>query len=175
MRRTLVLLVAASLLAVSCGDDTPDEAEFRIQTDPVMPGGDETTSFSATGEAVDEGMLCPDGASTWVQTLHADTGLPESPADPPRDGEVVWVEHRLTCADGSGDFVLRADALVDFAELDSAIATGDPLSEHPLSVIEGSGDYVELDVDGTREWSVVTPGGVDDGFYEVFTGTLSLG
>jgi hypothetical protein len=167
-----VLLAALALLAASCGnDDSPTEAAFVIETDPEMAAG--VTDFSASGEAVEEAMLCADGEAAWVQTLHADTGEPESRANPPRDGEVLWVEMRFTCGDGSGDFVLRADATVDFAELDSVIATGEMSSDHPLSMIEGTGDYADLRVEGTRQFSIATPGQIEDSFYEVYTGTLT--
>jgi hypothetical protein len=159
--------------ATSCGDDTATEAEFVIETDPAMPG--EPTGFSATGAAVDEELLCPDGDAAWVQTLHADTGLPETPADPPRDGETLWVETLFTCSDGTGDFTLRAVAVVDEAELEESLETGEPIGPHPVSAVAGTGDYGELEVEGSREWVAVTPGVFEDGFSEVFSGTLTDG
>ena len=172
MRRTMLLL-AAAVLATSCSNEAPSEAAFAIETEPAMPG--EPTGFTATGEAVAEELLCLSGDAAWTQTLHADTGLPETPENPPRDGETLWVETRFTCSDGNGDFTLRAEAVVDFAELDESFATGEPLGPHPISAIAGTGDYGNLEVDGSREWVPVTPGDFDDGFTEIFSGTLTRG
>lgn len=173
MRRSLIVIAAASLLTISCGDDTVTEAEFVIETEPAMPG--EPTRFSASSEAVDEELLCTDGDAAWTQTLHADTGLPETEADPPRDGETLWVETQSTCDDGTGEFTLRAIAVVDFAELEESLETGEPIGPHPVSATVGDGDYVGIEVDGSREWVLVTPAAFDDGVYEVFSGTLTSG
>lgn len=177
MRATRYLLAVLAVVgAASCGDDADDSAEaaFRIENSVAGRPG-EPTSFTATGDAVDDGMLCADGEWAWLQTLHADTGLPESPERPLREGEILWVEFRFTCADGTGDFVLRADATVDNAELESVLQTGEMSSHHPLSIIEGTGNYDQLQVEGSRQWSVTTPGGPDFGVYDVFSGTMTRG
>ena len=166
MRGTFVLLAAASLLVASCGSDDTTEAAFVIEADPHSPM-EPVTGFTASGEAVEEGMLCDAGEVTWMQTLHADTGLPESP-----DGEVLWVEFEVTCADGSGSLVLRADATVDFAELETVIANAEMSNDHPLSMLSGTGDYADASVVGVRQWSVATPGDIENSYYDRFTGTL---
>lgn len=160
------------LLVASCGDDATTEAAFVIETDPAIPTG--SFGFSATGPAVDEGLLCADGDDAWVQTLHADTGLPESAQDPPTV-KCCGRTPEFTCADGHGDFVLRADAMVDFAELDDVIATGQMSSEHLLSMTDGTGKHVDVVVEGVRQFTIATPGDVDGGFSDVHTGTLTRG
>ncbi len=173
MRRTFVLVAAVSLIVASCGgDDTTTEAAFVIVADPHSPAVP-VTGFTASGEAVEQGMLCAAGEVAWMQTLHADTGLPESPDDPPQDGDVLWVEFEATCADGSGSLVLRAEATVDFAELDAVISSAEMSSDHPLSMLAGTGDYADASVVGVRQWSVATPGDIEGSYYDVFTGTLS--
>jgi hypothetical protein len=164
-------LVATAVIVAGCGggDDSQD-VDFRIETDPAMPG--QATSFTATGGAVDEDILCPSGDAVWGETLHADTGLPET--EPPQDGDVMWVETSFTCADDSGDFTVRAEVIVDSAALQTSIESGEFLDAGSLSLLSGSGEYQGMTVAGNRRAAVVTPGGFDDGVYEVFSGTLTI-
>lgn len=131
----------------------------------------QATGFTATGEAVDEGLLCPEGDATWGDTLHATTGLPET--EPPEDGDVMWVETTFACADDSGQFTLRAELTVNAAALEAAVDTGATLEAGSLSLQTSDGDYLNMTVQGKRQAAVVTAGGFDDGAYEVFSGTLT--
>lgn len=162
-------LMAALLL--SCGGGNDSAMEFRIETAPAMPG--ETTGFVATGAAVDQSSLCASGEASWGETLHAETGEPETA--PPQDGDVMWVHTTFTCDDGTGELTLRAEVTVDNAALEQSIVTGDPLDAGSLSLLAATGDYEDASVTGTRTGTVVTAGGFDDGVTEVFEGTLTLG
>ena len=172
MRQLLLIIAIAALVAVSCGgDDETSAAEFQIERDLFG----ETTDFSATGAAVDDGLLCPAGESVYLQTLYSETGIPETETTPPEQGDVMWVEVEFTCADDSGDFILRAEVTVDDEDLDAAIASGELSSGAPLTVLSGSGDYEDLVVDGVRQVQVATPGTVEDGVSDVYSGTLTNG
>lgn len=173
MRCSLVLVAAAALLAASCGGSETTEATFLIEGQPHSPE-QPVTGFTASGQAVEEGMLCETGDLTWTQTLHADTGLPETPEDPPRDGEVLWVDFEVSCGDGTGDFLLRVDATVDFAELDSIVETAAMSTDHPFAMLEGKGDYADVTADGMRSWSFETAGDFES-YYDVFSGTMRRG
>ncbi len=37
-----------------------------------------------------------------------------------------------------------------------------------------SGDYADLEIEGIRQFGVMTAGNPDDGFYDVFTGTMTF-
>lgn len=171
MRRPLLLTAAVGIFVISCGDDdTSATMEFTIET-TTTPGAGPV--FTATGPAVDEARLCAEGRAEPRQTVYADTGLPESAENPPQDGDVLWVTFDFTCSDGSGDFALRSEATVDTAELESVIQTGEPISAHPFSLLEGMDSYENAEMEGVRQFKVVTPGGFDDGVIDIFTGTIT--
>ena len=158
------------LVLVSCGGDEASEpAAFAIET-TTLPGA--RPVFTATGSAIDEGLLCGAGTAQPRQTLCADTGLPESADDPPQDGDVLWVTFDFTCDDGSGTFALRTEATVDTAGLQTVIEDGELSSSAPFSLLEGTGAYEDVEMSGVRQFTVVTAGGFDDGVIDIFTGTL---
>lgn len=177
MHRQLFTLIVAvmSVLAVSCGDnDDVTEGGFRIETDPAASWAD-TTGFVASGTAVDDGLLCRTGELTYVHTLHAATGEPETPETPPEDGDVMWVDKSFACDDGSGMFILRAELTVDVAAVEAAVGSGELHDSGSLTVTSGEDDYADITVEGTRQIAVVTAGTFDDGVHEVFSGTLTAG
>jgi hypothetical protein len=177
MQRSLLLTAAVALVLLSCGDDdstgsddSTDSLEFTIEATTAPGSG---PAFTATGPAVEGGMLCADGDATPRPTLYADTGLPETVEDPPQDGDVLWVTFDFTCSDGSGDFALQTEVTVDSEDLESVIQTGEYSSAEPFSLVEGTGSYQDVQMNGERQFAVVTVGGFDDGVVDLFTGTMN--
>jgi hypothetical protein len=177
VRRSLLLTAAVALVALSCGDDDSSGSDgatelmdFTIEA-TTTPGSGPV--FTATGTAVEEGALCADGDAVPRPTLYADTGLPESPEDPPEEGDVLWVTFDFSCADGSGDFALQTEVIVDNEDLQSVIETGEYSSAEPFSLLEGTGSYEDVQMDGERQFTVVTPGGFEDGVVDRFTGKMN--
>lgn len=168
--RTLAAFATTSVLVVACaGDDGPGAAAFVIETAAAMPGA--PTTFTATGAAVDQGLLCASGDAAWLRSLDAEDGQPLS--EQTQDGDVIWVESRFTCEDGSGEFTLRAVATADDEELRAIVETGQDSAEHPLTWRGGTGNYSDIAVDGVRTWTVARAGSFDDGVRETFSGTLA--
>lgn len=133
----LILGVALALLAASCGDDA---------LDPVVIIDMESTEaqpWTATGELVEAGLICPSGDRENLYLTYPD-GSPMpldemislfeeawaaggSPEDVARIGTEEYV-----CNDGSGTFTM------------TEIVTGDPSDPMTGQVIRGSGAYVMM-------------------------------
>ena len=138
--------------------ETLEGAELTITTlEGVGPDYGQGT-FTATGEAVDQGMVCTAGEAAFV-TMTDGAGEPP-PWDP--DPVDLLVDWEFTCDDGSGAFMMRI-AQPAYVEEDIEMAqTGVVMGEgeETWEIISGTDAYTSLTGEGTRTW------------YEVEIGTL---
>jgi hypothetical protein len=167
------LFVGVLLFATSCSGGAPDASvEFDIEPLPGQP-------WTASGDLVDAGLLCPEGSRRHVALLDSD-GTP-LPADVffRRVGEAfeqsaeaggrfetdLLNEQEWTCADGSGSFTL----------LETIGESGE------WRVVSGLGAYAGMTGEGTHSlvWAPAPSGPDDPPEGEVvgarFTGTVQLG
>jgi hypothetical protein len=104
----------------------------------VFDRSSETSTWTATGEAIDNGLLCP-AATGDLQGFEDENGnvrRPDEIGGLYEAGEPfvnVPVE-LMTCDDGSGEFALRL-----FNEIDPAIENGPPLVASTWTITGGSG------------------------------------
>lgn len=160
LRRLLMLLAALCLFVAACGST----GELGVEIEVLGPEPGAASEFTATGEAVDQGVVCGSGNAQWIGTFYADTGEPETGAPP--DGSVLWVDYEFTCEGGS--FVLRSEAAVDNAMVEAGLESGEPMEGGSFSVLSGTGEFEGLAAEGTRMMQFLTAGGVRD----VFTGEV---
>ncbi len=118
----MLFVVGMVALVAACSGDSSGEVTIENIVFEDGSGG----SFTATGSAI-----CDAG-----DVLTQDFDISET---------LWWYEDRYTCADGSGAFVLRGELPGPDTE-----AEGDP---EPLdgtwTILDGSGDYVNLEGSGT--------------------------
>jgi hypothetical protein len=170
MRRSLAVLTAAVVLGslVGCdsdpgdagpvdvslssesGDPIPFEALFSLvgPFDPV--DGEVTASFTASGAAVDDGLLCESGTATDDGSLGNNSRVLG-----------LWA---MECDDGSGSFTL---------ELVSGVwweSNGGSRFEYEWEVKEGSGDY-----GGMSGWGTGTADCGGDECRDEYEGTIQWG
>ena len=108
MLRRFTFLVALLTLAVACssGSDSGD-----IAFEYILDLPSETSVWTASGEVIDSGLLCPT-AQGIIEGLEDENGNPRTPADVGALFEAsepfvsVSVE-LMTCDDDSGEFTLR--------------------------------------------------------------------
>jgi hypothetical protein len=112
------------------------------------------SSFSASGPAVDAGIICPSGYTISVTpSVHSDKSKTVSKM-------FVRVYELFTCDDGSGTFTLRYRMPKDF---DSDSARG------KWKIIKGTGNYYKLRGNGNL---VGIPSGI--GLFVDFTGRIHI-
>ena len=142
--RRFVILLSLLLLVVGCssGSDSGDIGFTHVFDMPT-----ETSVWTATGEAIDNDLLCP-AATGVIEGFEDEDGevrRPEEIGALYEAGEPfvnVSVE-LLTCDDGSGDFTLRF-----INELDPAISDGPPVVASTWTITGGTGyDTTEGDGD----------------------------
>ena len=105
MRRSFFVAAIAALmliLAVAPAAATPPtDVEFEVETSFGTGGG----PFTASGPAVDAGLMCPEGETTlefWMIV-----GFKSSP------GMNFQVIKKFACDDGSGDFLVKLQVRSD--------------------------------------------------------------
>jgi hypothetical protein len=159
MRRRFLPLIAAIVLAGCSGSS--NDITLTLEPVPAQP-------WSAVGDLVDAGDLCPDGRRRLVgmldrsgETLEpmvfferlfeaADASSSGKAVDPDILSEMEW-----TCTDGSGSFTLR-----------------ETFGEGEWTVVGGTGAYAGLTGSGTGDWET-GPNGDLVGI--TMTGELSFG
>lgn len=159
--RRLLAVVVAGLVVGSCASEGPLDVELEVLGSE--PGA--ASTFTATGAAVDEGVICGSGVARWVGTFYADTGLPETGS--PEDGAVLWVDYEFICDEGS--FVLRSEATVDNAMVEAGLESGEAMVGGVFTVVSGTAAYEDLAGEGDRTMQFPSEGGVRD----VFTGDVT--
>ena len=140
LRRPATLLASLLLLAVGCSSSSESG---EITFEHVFDVPTETSAWSATGEAIDDELLCPE-ATGIIQGFEDEDGAVQRPEEIGAFYEAgepfvnVSVEF-MTCNDGSGTFTLRI-----INEIDPAITEGVPVVESTWSITGGSGyDTIE--------------------------------
>jgi len=178
MQAGVVTIVAiVGLLLAGCGDDD-DSADSTMTSEEVttttadlsIAGSDVTIEvleeedpggegpFTASGEAVDEGVICDAGQGMIAQIVDADTG--QGPPFPD-DLENLLVDWAFTCDDGSGQFTLQ---LTQLAHDDPGTTEGRPVGEvidegATWEALSGTGGYAALSGEGTLTWEILNPSG----------------
>ena len=144
-RRSATLVCLLMLIAGCSSSSTSGDIAFEHVFD--MPT--ETSVWTATGEAIDNNLLCPAATGVSQGFEDADGGV----RMPPDIGALyeagdpfvnVSVE-ALTCDDGSGDFTLR---LIN--EIDPSITDGVPVVASSWTITGGTG-YDTTTGDGDNE------------------------
>ena len=145
MRKPLIVLgVLLVLLAVSmtpAGAKKPLEVDFEVTTFFAPPGELATGFFTASGDAVNEGVMCPGGDKIDI--------APEKWAGNPDkviNGQVLT---EFTCGEGgphAGDtFVIK---------MQLHIPAGSPTWTVNWTVMDGTGAFADLHGSGRGEGSV---------------------
>ncbi len=146
MRRVAGLAVALLMVAlVGCSSYDSMAVEFTLNDFrfDLMP-------FSASGVAVDEGVVCESGTmesdhfeSPEGETFTSEEGAARFEAARADEGVMEWYRvDEFVCDDGSGTFTMRVHSRFDFAK---------PVSEQDLPTWEiesGTGDHAALSGSG---------------------------
>lgn len=153
MRKRLIsatLLAAAMVLpASSAGATPPSDVMFEVPTVIPDDGGPTFGPFTATGPAVDAGLMCPSGETTDVFGK-ASGGTPQ--------GINFQAVKLFECDDGSGAFVVKLQVRLD--------RKGDNFQ---WVVLDGFGAYEQLRGAGD---GVGFP--LPDGVFDVYQGEVHL-
>lgn len=129
-RRLAITAVSALLLltgAVPAGAVPP--ADVAIEADSLFAG---TGTFTASGQAVDDGLICATGDTFDVEVTASGNG---------NWGYNLKVVKKFTCDDVSGSFLVRLQAKVFYA--------GPLMSSFNWVVIGGDGAYTGLHGSGS--------------------------
>lgn len=111
--RTTVL----GLLLMSVAGCSSSALSGPIEFVHTFDGPSETSEWLATGEAIDEGLLCP-SATGFLDAFEDENGNARTPEelDDLNHGSVTFVSvsvEEMVCDDGSGNFALRIINQVD--------------------------------------------------------------
>lgn len=154
-KRVLAALVVVLALAATgslvWAASPPVDVHFEVLT-TIPPGGGPTPGpFTATGPAVDEGIVCPDGVTTDVfgkaSGFQSQTG-----------GVNIQVVKLFMCDDGSGEFLVKLQVRID--------KKGDNFN---WNILGGTGDYEKLH--GTGK-GIGLP--IPDGVLDVYEGAAHI-
>ncbi len=132
LRRLVVLAVAlavAMAMALPAGATPP--SAVTIEVDTLFAG---TGTFTATGPAVDDGVVCATGETFDVFGKVSGMG---------KKGVNIQVVKEFTCDDDSGSFFVKLQVKVFFA--------GPVLSSFNWVVTEGDGAYEDLHGSGSGD------------------------
>jgi len=166
LRRSLTLPAGLLLLVAGCSSSS-DSGEIAFEHVFDMPT--ENSVWTATGEAIDNDLLCQ-AATGVVQGFEDADGAVQTPEQIVAAYEAgepfvnVAVES-MTCEDGSGAFTLRFHN-----EIDPAITDGVPVVASTWTITGGSG-YDTTEGDGNGE----LPEEQGQGSVQNATGTISTG
>lgn len=152
------------LLVVGCSSSS-DSGDIAFDHVFDMPTG--TSVFTATGEAIDNDLLCSaaTGALEGFEDENGAVRMPEDLGALHEAGEPfvnVSVE-LLTCDDDSGEFTLRF-----VNEIDPSISDGEPVTAVTWTITGGSG-YDTISGDGDSD----IPHTSGDSFFYNGTGTIA--
>jgi hypothetical protein len=121
---TLLLLLVISVASVGA-TSPPTDVEFVADIDFSGGVGSSFGPFTASGPAVDEGLMCESGMATAMSSkvsgAQSNTGFN------------VQVTYAFTCDDGSGEFFIKLQVRID--------QKGDNFN---WVVVGGNGDYEKL-------------------------------
>ena len=138
---TLILLLALAVVPAAASSP-PSDISFDVPTTIPTEEGPSFGPFTATGPAVDEGVVCPTGNT--VDVFGKASGFNS------RTGTNLQVVKLFTCDDGSGEFFVKLQVRID--------AKGDNFN---WNIIGGTGAYEKLHGTGSGV-GLYFPGGVLD-------------
>lgn len=124
MRKIFVALAVLATVVVPAGQASatpPADVTFVVETG----FGEDPAPFSASGDAVDQGLICAGG--TVVNATGRGTGFT-------RLGLNFHGIKHFTCADGTGEFFVNLQARIEF---------GRDVTFN-WNVLSGTGDYADL-------------------------------
>ena len=163
-RRSVVWLGLVVLVAAACSSDSPDSASISFEQS--FDGPTQVSLFAATGEAIDEGLICPGATGTFVGNEDADgNALSEAENAALYNGSERFVAvtvEEMTCDDGSGDFVFRVFTEIDPTDPDYA-------PENAEWTITGVTGYASTEGEGETSLPEIR----DDGLF-VWTGSGTI-
>ena len=149
LTKRLASVAVLALILSSCSSAGPQEAEIEmIETAPMEDG-----TFTATGAAVDDGIICAQGIARLVGATDAETGEPAS-----ETSTVVLVDTAFVCGDGSGEFHLAVEVSSTLDDWLPAIESGELFDDGEWTVSQTTGDYAKLTGNGARAWQVMEAG-----------------
>jgi hypothetical protein len=140
-RATVAILAAAMVLVSVIGPvaaGSPQSVEIVSHMN-FNPDGPNFGDFTASGSAVDSGLVCGSGSVV-------DTGIVFGGFQSGRSAQIL-VRKTFTCADGSGTFFVKIQVHLDF-ETSTEVFT--------WVVMGGTGDYEDLR--GSGDGSTVSDG-----------------
>ena len=166
MTTSRYIAVAIVMVAAGCSSGS---GGLPVEISTVSDSDSPEMSFTASGEAVDQGVLCASGTGEWTgnRTIDGDPLSDEAMAELFDGGEVytIIVGHEYVCADGSGTFVVDT-----YPEIDPSLDQDVPVTSVDWEITGGTGDYASLTGSGE------TPDDVEPArFEEVLVGTVSAG
>jgi hypothetical protein len=135
------VLVALPLALAACSSEEP--AGDGLAVELTAPMGSVTTPMTASGPAVEQGLMCD--SLVMVQSDFADLdgnplSLEEIPELHQTSADFVWTE-TYTCDDGSGSFVAQGEQLLSAPEIDyEGVTEGVSRS----TIQRGTGEYEAL-------------------------------
>ena len=101
----------------------PDALAVYLSSPQVTWDSELSDTFTATGPAVDAGLICAEGTTEFIDGPFVDNPM------------VLWRwEFEYTCGDGTGTFVLGEDDYIEDG----------PSTFGVWSIVTGTGDYVDL-------------------------------
>lgn len=146
---TVALVAALAVLAAPAGATPPSGVEIEVDT--LFAG---TGTFTATGAAVDDGVLCATGDTLDVFGMVSGMG--------PKGFNIQTVKE-FTCDDLSGSFFVKLQVKVFFA--------GPVLSSFNWVVMDGDGAYTDLHGSGD---GVGLPPNSGFDILDVYTGQMHI-
>jgi len=165
------ILGVAVLLAVpiGCGDDDDSGSETGATVEIVILEEVSGGMFTATGDAVDEGLVCAAGDAQIIGFVDAETG-----EDVTDSTTALLVDQRFTCDDGSGTFTLQeTEDMSDPTLIPRLIESGEPFPEQDWTVSSGTGAYESLQGSGAFSGQATEPG--SETIRNTVTGVMSAG
>jgi len=146
---TLILVFVLSV-APGFASSPPAAVQFEVETTFGPDGAPSFGPFTATGPAVDQGLVCPNGDT--IDVFGKVSGFQS-----PKGGLNFQVVKQFTCGDGSGEFFVKLQVRVDWM--------GDNFN---WAITGGTGKYEDLHGTGQGIGLNVIP----DGVLDVYTGKV---
>ena len=145
-------LILVFVLSVTPGlaSSRPTAVQFEVPTTFGSDGAPSFGPFTASGPAVDEGLVCPSGDT--IDVFGKASGFQSA-----KGGLNFQVVKLFTCDDGSGEFFVKLQVRVDWK--------GDNFT---WTITGGSGQYEDLHGTGQGIGMDVVP----DGVLDIYTGAL---
>lgn len=164
MRRLVPAALTVALLMVGCSSSSDNTGSVSFEQS--FNGPTQTSLFAATGEAVDQQLICPAATGLFVANEDADgKALTDAENDALYRGSEPFVAvtvEEMACDDGSGEFVFRVFTEIDPTDPDYA-------PEEVEWTITGASGYEETSGEGQSSLPEIR----DDGIF-VWTGSGTI-